>query len=102
MSYVSYASALKSLMYGMVCTCPDISDVSVVSRYIVCSRKAHCQTVKWILRYLRGIADVGLVFNKKADLDGCAIRFVDFDYAGDHDKRSLTSYVFNLSSCTVS
>ena len=42
MSYVSYASALKSLMYGMVCTCPDISDVvSVVSRYIVCSRKVH-------------------------------------------------------------
>lgn len=59
--------------------------------------------MKWIFRYFRGIVDVGLVFDKLGGLDGCTVRFVDSDYASDHDKRtSLTDYIFTLSSCTVS
>ena len=55
MSHVPYASAVGSLMYGMVCTRPDISYVvSVISRYMGNPRNGHWQTVKWILRYLRG------------------------------------------------
>lgn len=56
----------------------------------------------WILQYLRGTIDIGLVFDKEGGLDDCVIGFVDFDCAGDHDKRSLTSYVFTLSSCAIS
>lgn len=45
---------------------------------------------------------MGLVFDKTGRLDGCAVGFVDFDYASDHDKRkSLTSYVFTLASNVV-
>ena len=59
--------------------------------------------MKWILRYLRGTTDVGLMFDKTGGLDGCTFGFVDSDYAGDHDRRrSLTDYVFTLSSCAVS
>lgn len=59
--------------------------------------------MKLILWFLKGTVDVGLVFDKICELDSCVIGFVDSDYAGDNDKRrSLTSYIFTLTSCMVS
>ncbi|GKC90446.1 retrotransposon protein, putative, ty1-copia subclass [Tanacetum coccineum] len=53
--------------------------------------KNHWEAVKWILKYLKGTANVGLVYDrdqgKHVDVDG----FVDADYAKDPDKgRSIT------------
>ncbi|GKA76938.1 retrovirus-related pol polyprotein from transposon TNT 1-94 [Tanacetum coccineum] len=80
MSKVPYASAVGSLMYLMVCTRPDISyAVSVVSRYLANPGKNHWEAVKWILKYLWGTANVGLVY---VYVTG----FVDSDYAKDPDK----------------
>ncbi|GKC83098.1 hypothetical protein Tco_1138815, partial [Tanacetum coccineum] len=63
MSKVSYANAIGSLMYLMVCTRPDITyGVSVVSRYLANPGKNHWEAVKWILKYLRGTTNVGLVY----------------------------------------
>jgi len=89
MSSVPYSSAVGSIMYAMVCTRPDISHaVSVVSRYMACPGKEHWQAVKWILRYLKGTADMGLTFDK-AKMNNSVVGYVDSDYAGDLDKRSL-------------
>ncbi len=56
MSKVPYYSAVDSLMYAMVCTCPDISHaVNVMNRYMAKPRKLHWQAVKWILWYLRAL-----------------------------------------------
>ena len=42
MTSVSYASAIESLMYAMVCTRPDISHaVGVVSKYMANPGKEH-------------------------------------------------------------
>nr|GFA38705.1 retrovirus-related Pol polyprotein from transposon TNT 1-94 [Tanacetum cinerariifolium] len=61
MSKVSYANAVGSLMFLMVCTRPDIAyAVSIVSRYLANLGKNHWEAVKWILKYLRGTANVGL------------------------------------------
>ncbi|GJT52209.1 retrotransposon protein, putative, ty1-copia subclass [Tanacetum coccineum] len=93
-----------SLMYLMVCTRPDIAyAVSIVSRYLANPGKNHWEAVKWILKYLKGTADVGLVYGrdqgKHVDVDG----FVDADYAKDPDKgRSITGYVFMVHGCVVS
>ncbi|GJY28610.1 retrovirus-related pol polyprotein from transposon TNT 1-94 [Tanacetum coccineum] len=95
---------LGSLMYLMVCTRPDIAyAVSIVSRYLANPGKNQWETVKWILKYLKGTADVGLVYGrdqgKHVDVDG----FVDADYAKDPDKgRSITGYVFMVHGCVVS
>ncbi|GKE30199.1 retrovirus-related pol polyprotein from transposon TNT 1-94 [Tanacetum coccineum] len=64
-----------SLMYLMVCTRPDIAyAVSIVSRYLANLGKNHWEAVKWILKYLKGTADVGLVYGrdqgKHMDVDG--------------------------------
>ncbi|RVW23003.1 Retrovirus-related Pol polyprotein from transposon TNT 1-94 [Vitis vinifera] len=63
MSKVPYASAIGSLMYAMVCTRPDIAHaVGVVSRFMSKPGKQHWESVKWILRYLKGSLDTCLCF----------------------------------------
>lgn len=75
----------------------------VVSRYMGSPGKIHWQAVKWIFRYLKGTADVGLVYGRSSNIDSNIIGYVDSDYAGDLDKRrSLTGYVFTLSGCAIS
>nr|GEY69849.1 hypothetical protein [Tanacetum cinerariifolium] len=50
--------------------------------------KNHWEAVKWILKYLKGTADLGLVYGrdqgKHVDIDG----FVDADYAKDPNKEA--------------
>lgn len=87
MSNVPYASAVGSLMYAIVCTRPDIAhDVSVVSRYMANPKKVHQQSVKWILRYLKGTTDVHLVYENFKDIKSEIVGYVDSYYAGDLDK----------------
>jgi len=63
MSRVSYVSVMRSLMYVMVCTRPDLAyAVNAVSRFISNPEKQHWEAVEWILQYLRGIAGLGLMF----------------------------------------
>lgn len=60
-----YSNAVGSFMYLMVCTRPDITyAVSVVSRYLANPGKKHWEAMKWILKYLWGTANVGLVYEK--------------------------------------
>jgi hypothetical protein len=59
--------------------------------------------VKWILHYLWGTTDVGLVYDKGSGISFSAIDYVDSNYASDLDKRrSLTGFVFTLSRCAIS
>ncbi|GJY62567.1 retrotransposon protein, putative, ty1-copia subclass [Tanacetum coccineum] len=104
MSKVSYANAVGSLMYLMVCTRPDIAyAVSVVSRYLANPGKNHWEAVKWILKYLWGTANVGLVYGTDRGNHVDVTGFVDSDYAKDPDKgRSITGYAFLVQGCVVS
>lgn len=84
MSHVPYASAVGSIMYAMVCTRPDISHaVSVVSRYMANPGKEHWQAVKWILRYLKGTPDFGLVFSRDRNISDGIVGYYDSYYASD-------------------
>ncbi|KAE8677858.1 cytochrome P450 71A9-like [Hibiscus syriacus] len=105
MSRVPYASAVGSLMFAMICTRPDIAQVvGVVSRYMANPGKEHWNTVKRILRYIKGTSNVALCYGgSNLLING----YVDSDYAGDLDKsKSTTGYVFKVaggapSSATV-
>ncbi|KAL0311211.1 UNVERIFIED_CONTAM: Retrovirus-related Pol polyprotein from transposon TNT 1-94 [Sesamum angustifolium] len=60
----------------------------------------HWEALKWLLRYLNGSANLGIMFSKCSkgvDLTG----YVDSNYANDRDsRRSTTSYIFTLcGSC---
>ena len=101
MSRVPYASAVGSLMYAMICTRPDIAQaVGVVSRFMANPGREHWNTVKRILRYVKGTSDVALCFEGS---DFIVKGYVDSDFVGDLDKRkSTTGYVFTLASGAVS
>ncbi|KAA3481607.1 Retrovirus-related Pol polyprotein from transposon TNT 1-94 [Gossypium australe] len=85
----------RSLMYAMVCTQPDISHfVSVVSRYMARLDKLHWQAVKWILRYLSGISNIFLEFERISE---GLVGYVDSNYARDlSDLQRWSSTSFHL------
>ena len=65
--------------------------------------KGHQEAVKWVLWYIKGTIDVGLVFEEDSTGKQECIRYVDSDYAGYLDKRrSTTGYMFTLSQTPVS
>ncbi|XP_031267729.1 secreted RxLR effector protein 161-like [Pistacia vera] len=98
MATIPYANALSYLRYLMVCSRPDLAySVSLVSRFISNPSKAHWFALKWILRYLKGIKSVGILFRRNKRKDGCIEGFVNANYAGDFDRRKSTStFVFTL------
>ena len=62
---ISYSRAVGSLMYAMVCTRADIAyAVSVVSKFMSNPSKLHCDAVKWVIRYLKGTLDHGMMYGK--------------------------------------
>ncbi|KAE8697637.1 putative tRNA ligase [Hibiscus syriacus] len=98
---VPSASAVGSLMFAMICTRPDIAQaVGVVSRYMANPGKEHWNTVKRILRYIKGTSNVALCYRRSNLLIN---GYVDSDYAGDLDKsKSTTGYVFKVAGGAVS
>jgi hypothetical protein len=104
MSKIPYDSAVGSLMYLMVCTRPDIAHaVGLVSRYMANPGKIHWEAVKWILRYLQGTSDVGLLFDAHGENARSLVGYVDSDYGGDLDERKSTSgYTYTFAGGCVS
>ena len=63
MSQVSYASAVESLMFAMICTRPDIAQaVGMVSQYMVNLGREHWSAIKRILKYVKGTSNVALCY----------------------------------------
>ena len=105
MSKVPYANAVGCMMYAMVFTRPDISHaLSLISRYMASPGKEHWKAAKWVLRYLNGTLEVGLMYGKNKETNEAGLwGYVDSDYAGDLDRRrSQTGYMFMLNGCLIS
>ena len=67
MREISYASAVRSLMYAMLCTRPDICFVvGMVSRYQSDPYEEHWTAVKHIFKYLRRTRDYMLVYQDES------------------------------------
>jgi len=100
MSKVSYAFAVGSLMYAMVCTKPKIAQAMGVVSRLSNPIKEHWDGVKWILRYLNGTSKMHLSFRRSnLTLQG----FSDADLGGDLDgRKSITCYIFTLDGTTIS
>jgi len=56
---VPYASVVGSLMNALIYTRPDIAQVAkVLSRFMADPSGEHCDTIKRILRYIKGTSSV--------------------------------------------
>jgi ATP-binding cassette subfamily B (MDR/TAP) protein 1 len=85
MSSISYVNVVRSLMYAMVSTRPNISHVvGAFSKDMENLGKEHWETMKWVLRYLRGTSDHCITYNSSCEL---VHGYVDPDFVGDLDKR---------------
>lgn len=95
-----YASAVKSLMYAMLCTILDICyAVGIVSCYQSNSGLEHWIAVKHILKYLRRTGDYMLVYSG-SDIEPTG--YTDSDFQSDKDSRKSTSgSVFTLGGGAV-
>lgn len=88
-----YRELVGALLYLSITTRPDIAHAaSLLSQYNDRFGKAHWTAAKRVLRYLKGSAQLGIVFGRqKGPLTG----FVDADWAGSvDDRRSFTGYTF--------
>lgn len=63
MLHVPYLSVVRSLMYAIVCTKPDIAHaMGVVSRFMSNLGKEHWIAVKRIFKYLHGTTNYALCY----------------------------------------
>ena len=105
MSKVPYANTVGCMVYAMVLTRPDISHaLSLISRYMASPGKEHWKAAKWVMGYLNGTLEYGLLYGKNRETNEAGLwGYVDFDYAGDLDRRrSQTGYMFMLNGCLIS
>ncbi|WVZ03280.1 hypothetical protein V8G54_024086 [Vigna mungo] len=104
MESVPFSNGIGSIMYGMVCTRPDLAHgVSVLNRFMVDPGQIHWDALKWMLRYIKGSLDTGLLFQNNFQGGGYIEGFVDSDFAGCMDTRkSCLGYVFTLFGTAVS
>ena len=102
MSKVPYASAIGSIMYAMISTCPDVSyALSVTSRYQSDLGESHWTAMKNILKYLRRPKDVFLVYGGKEEL--VVTGYTDASFQTDKDdSKSQSGFVFKVNGGVVS
>ena len=79
MSKVSYASAIGSIMYAMLCARLDVAHaLSVTSRFQQDSGESHRFAFKSILKFLRWTKGYFLVYGGQEELivNGCWVFFM--------------------------
>ena len=69
---------------------PDIAlVVGIVARFFASPRQNHLMVVKRIMRYLKGIDDFDLYYNRSENFKLNA--YIDIDWGGKIDDRKITS-----------
>jgi hypothetical protein len=102
MRAVPYASTIGSIMYGILCTRPDVSyALSATSRYQSNYGEAHWTIVKNILIYLRRTKEAFLIFGGEEELVVKGYSDVIFQIDAD-DSKSQSSFIFCLNGGVVS
>ncbi|WJX67633.1 hypothetical protein P8452_52083 [Trifolium repens] len=97
MNEIPYASAIRSIMYAMLCTRPDVSyALSTTSRYQSDPGEAHWIAVKNILKYLRRTKETFLVYGGEEEL--AVVGYTDASFQTDKDDfKSQSGFVFCLN-----
>jgi hypothetical protein len=100
MKAVSYASAVVSLQYAQVCTCPDLAFVTgLLGRYKKNPGIEHWKLVKKVLRYLQGTKGLMLTYRRSDSLQ--IEEYLDSDYVGE-ERKFTSGYIFTLAGGAIS
>jgi len=96
-----YQQIVGELQFASLVARPDIScGVGTLARFNVNPTSTHLAAAKRVLRYLKGTADLGIVYSPPP---GEASAFSDADWAGDREtRRSRTGYVVMINKGAAS
>ena len=108
--HFDYRKVIGKLNYLEKCTRLDITcAVHQAARFVATPKKPHADAVKWIGRYLKGMADKGMVYHPDTDI-GFEV-YVDASFSGDWNPedaewdrstaRSRTGFVIRYASCPI-
>jgi hypothetical protein len=102
MKSISYDSAVGSLMYAQICTCPDLAFViGMLGRYQKNPGVSHWNGIKKALRYIQGTKGLMLTYERSDSLERVGYSDSDFADCLDTD-RSTSGYVFKLAGGAIS
>ena len=112
---IPYQNVTGSLLYAAMATRPDIAfAVGVLCCFNSNHGQTHWTTAKRVMHYLKGMADLSIIYHQKAtkSLDGTIAGiydpeemegFTDADWAGDIETRKSTSgYIFTFAGGPIS
>lgn len=86
MHITPHSSAIRSLMYDMVCNIHGLAHtINMKSGFTCYPRKAHWKVVKWIIQYLEG-TNISRVHGGSI-YSGGLLGFIDSDHNNDLLKR---------------
>lgn len=96
-----YRELVGALTWLSTTTRPDISfATSYLGQFNNCYGHEHWKAAKRVLRYLKGTADIGIIYGADSEP---LVGFVDADWGGCHmDRRSFTGFLFLLGGCPIS
>jgi hypothetical protein len=102
MKSVSYALAVRSLMYAQVCTCPNLTFVTgMLGRYQKNPGISHWNGINKALRYIQGTKGLMLRYERSDSLE--IVGYSDLDFVGYlNTDRSTSGYVFKLVGGAIS
>jgi hypothetical protein len=102
MKSVSYALAVRSLMYAQVCTCPNLTFVTgMLGRYQKNPGISHWNGINKALRYIQGTKGLMLTYERSDSLE--IVGYSDSDFVGClNTDRSTSGYVFKLVGGAIS
>ncbi|GJY67262.1 hypothetical protein Tco_0469500 [Tanacetum coccineum] len=100
---VPYASAVRSIMYVVRCTRPNVAFVqNITSHFQQNPGECHWTAVKNILKYLRNTKVMFLVYNGNPEVKLRVDSYCDTRFETDRDDtKSQTGYVFILNEGVV-
>ena len=91
-----YREIVGSLIYLMTCTRPDICYVvSVLSQHMAKPTNAHLCLAKYVLKYLKGTTNHGLIYVPSNELD--ILGYSDASWANSLDRKSTSGYCYRMA-----
>ena len=100
----AYQRALRSLMYPMLATRPDLTyAVAALGRHAANPGPDHQHALEHVFHYLWATSDHQLVLGRGAASVPTLLGYADSDWASDvNDRKSTSGYVFTLGGGAIS
>ena len=95
-----YQSIIESQMYAILYTKPDLAyAISQVSQFSNLSNTSHYAIAKHVLRYLKEILHVDIIFSESLRL--VLELYCDADWANGEDRKSISAYIAILTDGVI-